>query len=78
MRKREVIKNCIHVCPFYHRSMDGMECSHPYFYDKAPYENMIITQENGTNLIPLKCPLLKEELTITYSIKGINYDTSCG
>lgn len=66
--KEEVIKRCIHVCPFYNRSMDGMECAHPYFDDKGSYENMIITQENGTNFIPPKCPLRKEELRITYHL----------
>lgn len=66
MQQTEIIKKCIYQCPFYHRSMDGMECVHPYFDDKEAYENMIITQENGINFIPEKCPLRKEELTRTY------------
>ena len=71
MQKTDTIKKCIHHCPFYHRSMDGMECVHPYFDDKDSYENMIITHENGTNFIPEKCPLIKENLTITYNLEGV-------
>lgn len=69
MQQTEIIIRCIHGCPFYHRSMDGMECNHPYFDDKGAYENMIITQENGINFIPHKCPLRKENLTIKYQLE---------
>jgi hypothetical protein len=51
--------------------MDGMECIHPYFDNLGSYENMIITQENGTNFIPEKCPLREEDLTIKYHLEGI-------
>lgn len=43
-------------CPYYWVSMDGMECGHPYWKDKGPYDNMIITQQN-VRTIPKECPL---------------------
>ena len=52
-------------CYFYHVTMDGMECSHPYWNGKGAYDNMIITQDNKLTF-PDKCPLLKEPLVIEY------------
>ena len=47
MTEQIEIKNCYHSCPFYGNSMDGMQCNHPYWKDKEPYDNMIITHENS-------------------------------
>jgi hypothetical protein len=42
---------------------------HPYWDDKTPYENMIITQDNSKNgNIPQKCPLKYNKLIITYEL----------
>ena len=68
--KHKIMKECIHHCPFFGSSMDGMECHHPYFDDlENPYDCMIITQ-NDYGKIPEKCPLRKEDLmeTIHYSV----------
>jgi hypothetical protein len=59
------ISECIHKCPFFGTSMDGMECNNPYFDDKDAYENMIISQEDRGS-IPKKCPLRKKVYTIVY------------
>ena len=68
----EITKNitdCYHSCSFFGTGMDGMRCEHPYWKDKSAYDNMIITQDNSRNgKIPEKCPLRKEELTITYKL----------
>ena len=70
MDVKKEITGCFHNCSFYNRSMDGMECDHPYFRDKPSYSNMIIEQKHiSTNLIPEKCPLLSENLRITYYIR---------
>lgn len=77
MSKIIKIKGCYYMCPFFGVSEDGMECRHPYFKDKKPYENMIISQDNSKNgKIPEKCPFRKNDLTIsiTYSLKKINYE----
>jgi len=65
MEKNYKITRCIRNCPFYTTGMDGMECSHPYFNDKEVYANMIITH---SDIIPKKCPLKREPLTVTYTI----------
>ena len=49
--------------------MDGMQCNHPYWEDKEPYANMIITQYNGKYTAPEKCPLRIADLVITYKLK---------
>ena len=68
MEKDVSIKKCIHSCPFYSNSMDGMQCDHPYFDDKGAYDNMIITHNEGTNGVPIRCPLRKEELKVRYTL----------
>lgn len=65
-----IIDKCRNRCPFYSSNMDGMFCGHPYWDDKKPYDNMIITQSNSVDgKIPLKCPLRIEELNIKYKLK---------
>ncbi len=64
------IKECIHRCPFYGSSMDGMECNHPHFDDKGAYDNMIISQSD-IGKIPIKCPLRRKKLIIEYKV---NYE----
>jgi len=72
---KKEITSCFHNCTFHNKSMDGMECGHPYFKDKGAYENMIITQENSMNKIPEKCPLKQEQLVITYELHTTAIDT---
>lgn len=73
MKKEKEITTCFHSCPFFGISMDGMHCNHPFWDDKNPYENMIITQENSRNgNFPEQCPLKKGELMVVYKLK--NYD----
>ena len=58
--KKEIVKGCYHQCTFFGTDMDGMQCVHPYFDDKGPYDNMIITQDNSRDgNIPEECPLRK-------------------
>lgn len=68
VEKQHNIKSCINRCPFYATSMDGMECSHPFWDDKKAYDNMII--RHGGPDIPDECPLKKEDVVIeqTYSL----------
>ncbi len=54
MKELIEVERCIHGCPFFQTSMDGMECGHPYWDSKGPYENLII---NTGDIIPNKCPL---------------------
>ena len=69
MEKEIKITQCYQSCPFFGKSMDGMECKHPYWEDKNPYENMIITQNNSMDgQFPEKCPLKKEDLNILYKL----------
>lgn len=63
----KVVEECIHSCDFFSTSMDGMECSHPYFDDKGAFENMIISQSDRGS-IPADCPLRRDSLTIEYNI----------
>lgn len=70
MKQQVTITKCIHQCPFYQTSMQEMNCNHPAWAGADPYDNMIITQENGREGFPEKCPLRKEELTITYKLKN--------
>lgn len=63
------VEGCYHECMFFGTSSDGMECTHPYFEDKEPYDNMIITQDNSRGKIPEKCPLRISGLEFTYRIK---------
>ena len=67
--KHKIMKECIHHCPLFIVTMDGMECLHPYFLDKPTYDCMIISQTDYGR-IPDKCPLRKEDLTETthYSV----------
>jgi len=66
------IKSC-KDCEFFGKSMDGMECKHPYFKDIKDYSNMIISQDNIINhTIPEKCPLKKEkESSINISVSSV-------
>ena len=57
-----VVKKCIHSCPFYFSSMEGMECGHPYFNNKDSYDRMIITRGD---IIPRKCPLRNGTTVLT-------------
>jgi hypothetical protein len=48
------------MCPYF--DTEGMEhsmvCNHPFWKDKEPYANYIITQDNrGIGKFPKKCPL---------------------
>jgi len=66
------VKRCYNSCPFFGSTIDGMECKHPFWDDKPSYDNMIITQNNSMGgIIPMKCPLRKEYLTINYKLKKI-------
>ena len=66
------IKSC-KDCEFFGKSMDGMECKHPFFKDIKDYSNMIISQDNIINhTIPEKCPLKKEkESSINISVSSV-------
>jgi len=71
--KDYTVKQCYHKCPFFGISMDGMVCDHPYWKDKKPYENMIITQDNSKNgRIPDKCPLREDKLIQEFKLKEEN------
>ncbi len=70
MKQQVTIKECYHRCPLFQTTMDGMECGHPLWKDKGAYDNMIITHENSKGRVPDKCPLLKEELTVTYELNA--------
>jgi len=73
MKKLITVDNC-RFCDFFGNSMDGMECRHPYFEKKAPYKNMIITQDNiQNNNTPEKCPLRGDPLTIVYQLSEKEY-----
>ena len=69
MEIKKEVTSCFYNCTFFGKSVDGMECQHPYFKDKEPYSNMIITHENSRDTIPEKCPLRKEQLVITYELR---------
>lgn len=61
------IKSC-KDCEFFGKSMDGMECKHPFFKDIKDYSNMIISQDNIIkNTVPEKCPK-KEKQDSIFSI----------
>ena len=62
------ITECYKKCPFFHISMDGMECTHPYWETRGVYENLIITMENSVLNIPPLCPLRDGELSTTYKL----------
>ena len=64
--KHITVTSCINHCNFYFKSMDGMECNHPFFDDKPTYTNMIITNDLG-NKIPELCPLRLEGLILIYT-----------
>ena len=34
MKTKNIITYCYSRCPFFKNSMDGMECSHPYWDEK--------------------------------------------
>lgn len=66
------VKGCWNECPFFNSGIDGMECGHPHFNDKDPYDRLIITHDNSRDgKIPELCPLKMEDLTIstTYKLK---------
>jgi hypothetical protein len=66
--KKQIITGCYHRCIFFDTDMDGMKCSHPYFYGKG-YEGMIITHDNSKNgNIPEKCPLRDGRIKIVTKI----------
>ena len=66
----KIIKECYHNCIFFSTDVDGMKCTHPFFSDKQPYDNMIITIENSTNgNIPEKCPLRKDKVEVVLRVK---------
>jgi hypothetical protein len=62
------IMRCMYRCPFYTTEGQVMACNHPFWKTKEPYDNYIITQENGRDSIPEKCPLRKEDLIIKYRL----------
>lgn len=63
------ITSCYQSCPFFMSTPDAMVCNHPYWEDKEPYSNMIITHENSRDgNIPPKCPLREQELDIKYTL----------
>lgn len=69
MEQEIKIKGCYNTCCFFISQSDGMECNHPYWKDRSPYENMIITQINSRDgKIPEKCPLRIAPLTVTYKL----------
>lgn len=60
MEKSE-IKGCFNDgCPFFNTTIHGHECNHPYWYDKDPYENLIIERTFQENYFPKKCPYIME------------------
>ena len=68
-REEEVIvKQCYHSCPFFGGHPE-MECCHPYWEDKGPYDNMIIRHDNSIGRVPDKCPLRLEEITTIRTVK---------
>lgn len=68
MINQVTITSCWNKCPFFATSMDGMQCNHPYWDDKAAYANMIITRDNSINgKAPDECPLRVEPLVIYYT-----------
>lgn len=68
--KTEIVKGCYHECRLFKSDMDGMQCTHPYFEDKGPYENMIITQQNSRDgKIPEKCPLRNGDLEMCVQVR---------
>lgn len=68
MKQIVIVTRCINHCSLFSTTMDGMQCNHPYFDDKDAYENMIITNREGMNGIPDKCPLRKSALEIEYKL----------
>ena len=67
----KIVHGCINMCPFYGTSADGMQCNHPYWQNKSAYDNMIITQANGSKgKIPSECPLRNSNLTVIYALKS--------
>jgi hypothetical protein len=56
----KTITGCIHQCPYF--ETEGMEhlmiCTHPET-PQTGYDNAIITQDNGRDRFPEKCPLIK-------------------
>ena len=62
--KERIVEECFHRCHFFNTDVDGMKCNHPYFEDKKPYENMIITQNNSHGRVPDECPLRKESVEV--------------
>ena len=74
MMKEFKISECFNRCEFFFSPpMDAMECVHPYFEGKGPYDGLIITHKNSHDgNIPEKCPLRKEKLTTTYELEDKN------
>lgn len=68
MEKNVKVTKCYHSCPFFRINGNVMECGHPYFDDKDPYDSCIIMQNNSRDgKFPNECPLFLEPLTINYS-----------
>ncbi len=59
------VKACA-TCEFKHASMDGMECTHPYWDGKGAYKNMIISHDIK---VSEKCPLRDYPLIIKYILE---------
>jgi hypothetical protein len=67
--KNKIIEQCYHSCPFFTVNGNCMECNHPYFDDRNPYERLIIDQKNSKNTVPEHCPLRKSDLHIKFQLK---------
>ena len=69
IQKEVIVTQCFNNCPFWHNSMDGKECSHPYWDDKEPYSSMIITHDNSKGMVPDECPLRKFDFVKTIKLE---------
>ena len=52
------INHCWNECPFFETESECMVCGHPYFKDKLPYANFIISHPDCDNGFPDECPLI--------------------
>jgi len=67
------VGSCYRCCPFFKLAGKEMQCGHPYFNDKDLHANMIITQDNSRNTVPMKCPLRSGSLFELKITKLKNY-----
>lgn len=63
------IDKCIYNCPLQQSDMQGMYCNHPCFENKGFLAARIITRDNGVKGVPKECPLRKQDLKVSYTIK---------